>query len=104
MDLGDYRSTAESFLSELTTEYYRHYAGLKDEYAIEPIYARHAGLFEREAVDGLRERAARAPAESEERRRLTMLVDFAVEGYIGQAGKEAEAELARREASTQLEL
>jgi hypothetical protein len=104
MDLGDYRSAAESFLSELTGEYYRHFAGLKDDYAIEPIYARHSALFERQAVDFLRERAAHAPAESEERRRLAMLVDFAVEGYVGQAGKEAEAELARREAATQLEL
>jgi hypothetical protein len=46
----------------------------------------------------------RAPGGSDERRRLTMLVDFAVEGYVGQATKQTEAELARREATTQLEL
>ena len=33
-----------------------------------------------------------------------MLLDFAVEGYLGQATKHAEAELARREASITLEL
>jgi hypothetical protein len=104
MDLDAYRSSAEAFLSELTAEHYRHYAGLQDEYAIEPIYARHSELFTRAAVDGLRTRVARAAPDSEERRRLTMLVDFAVEGYIGQATKEAEAELARREATTTLEL
>jgi hypothetical protein len=104
MDLDAYRSEAEAFLSELTAEYYRHYAGLQDEYAIEPIYARHAELFTRHAIDALRTRMERAPGGSDERRRLTMLVDFAVEGYVGQATKQTEAELARREATTQLEL
>ncbi len=104
MDLDAYRASAEAFLSAMLSEYYRHYAGLQDEYAIEPIYARHRELFTREAVETLRRQAARAQDGSEQRRRLTMLVDFAVEGYIGEAGKEAEAELARREASTLLEL
>ena len=104
MDLDAYRSSAEAFLSELTGEYYRHYAGLKDEYAIEPIYERHGELFTRQAVDGLRERAGRSAAGSEEHRRLSMLVDFAVDGYVGQASKRAEADLALREASTMLEL
>jgi hypothetical protein len=104
MDLDAYRSSAESFLSALTAEYYRHYAGLQDEYAIEPIYARYRELFTRAAVDALREQAARLPVESEERRRTGLLVDFAVEGYVGEATKEAEAELAQREAGTMLEL
>jgi hypothetical protein len=39
MDLRSYRASAETFVSELTAEYYRHFAGLKDEYAIEPISA-----------------------------------------------------------------
>jgi hypothetical protein len=104
MDLDAYRSSAEAFLAELTGEYYRHYAGLQEEYAIEPIYARHAELFARPAVESLRERAAGAPAGSDEHRRLTMLVDFAVEGYVGEASKRTEAELARREATTTLEL
>jgi hypothetical protein len=103
MDLDAYRSSAEAFLSELTAEYYRHYAGLQDEYAIEPIYARHAELFTRPAIDALRTRMERAPAGSDEHRRLTMLVDFAVEGYIGEATKQTEAELALREATTVLE-
>jgi hypothetical protein len=104
MDLDAYRSSAEAFLSALTAEYYRHYAGLQDEYAIEPIYARHSELFTTAAIDGLRTRASSAPAGSEHRRRLTLLVDFAVEGYIGEATKEAEAELAEREAATVLEV
>ncbi len=104
MDLGAYRSSAEAFLAELTGEYYRHYAGLQDEYAIEPIYARHRELFTRSAVDSLRTLMAQAPAGTDERRRVAMLVDFAVEGYVGEATKQTEAELAHREARTVLEL
>jgi hypothetical protein len=104
MNLDSYRRSAETFVSELTGEYYRHYAGLKDSYEIEPIYEEHRELFTRHAVESLREVRAAAPAGSEEIRRLTMLVDFAVEGYIGQATKSVEAELAGREAELSIEV
>ncbi len=104
MDLDAYRHSAESFLTELTREYYRHYAGLQDEYAIEAIYARHADLFSAAAVGSLRDLGAAAQAGTEDRRRLAMLVDFAVEGYVGEQTKTAEAELARREAALVLEV
>jgi hypothetical protein len=104
MDLVAYRRSAETFVSELTHEYYRHFAGLKDGYEIEPIYYRHADLFERPAVDSLRDLIDASPGGSDERRRLTMLHDFAVEGLIGQARKELEGELARREASLSIEV
>jgi hypothetical protein len=100
MDLDSYRASAESFVCALTGEYYRHFAGLKEAYEIEPIYERHAELFERPAVDDLRGRLDAAAPGGEERRRLMMLLDFAVEGYVGQATKHVEAELARLEAST----
>ncbi len=99
MDLDSYRRSAEAFISELTAEYYRHYAGLKDEYEIEPIYARHAELFAPDAVEELRALTDAAAPGSDGRRRLTMLLDFAVEGLSGQQTKELEAELARREAA-----
>ena len=98
MDLDAYRRSAESFVCELTGEYYRHYAGLKTSYEIEPIYERHAELFSVRAVEHLRARLAASEPGSVDRRRLTMLLDFAVEGYVGQATKHAEAELARLEA------
>ena len=104
MDLDGYRRSAEAFLTELTREYYRHYAGLKDAFEIEPIYERHWSLFTLDAVESLRERAGAAPAGSEELRRLTMLIDFAVQGYIGEATKSVEAELARREADLSFKL
>jgi len=104
VDLEAYRHSAESFLSVLTLEYYGHYAGLKDGFEIEPIYERHAELFTASAVDELQAIEDRAQPDSEERRRLTMLLDFAVEGYLGQATKRVEAELAVREAELMLEL
>jgi hypothetical protein len=103
MDLDAYRRLGESFVSELTREYYRHYAGLQDEYAIEPIYARHAALFTGDVVRSLRELLAGAPG-PEEQRSLRMLVDFAAEGYIGMATSELEADLARREATLEIEV
>ena len=91
-DLAAYRAEAEDFLSSIDREYYLHYSGQQDEFEIEAIYARHAELFSREAVDSLREAGA-APA----------LVEFAVQGHIGQELKEGSAELARREATLELE-
>jgi hypothetical protein len=104
VELEAYRRSAETFVSELTAEYYRHYAGLQDSYEIEPIYERHAELFSAAAVEQIRGACQRAAGGGDEQRRLTMLLDFAVEGRIGQATKQAEAELARREASIMLDL
>jgi hypothetical protein len=98
VDLAAYRSSAEAFVSELTGTFYRHYAGLDDDYAIEPIYERHAELFGPGPVAELQAATDAAPPDSEDRRRLRMLLDFAVEGTLGQATKEYEAEIARQEA------
>jgi len=103
MDLAAYRTDAERFTAELGLAHYRHFAGLSDDYAIEPIYARHATLFTRAAVDGLRAAAACAP-EGDERRRRRALVRFGIEGHLGRATKAIDAELARREAELRIEL
>ncbi len=91
-DLAAYRAEAEDFLSSIDREYYLHYSGQRDEFEIEQIYERHAGLFSREAVEGLRD--AGAPAS---------LVEFAVQGHIGREVREGAAELARREAALELD-
>jgi hypothetical protein len=104
MDLEAYRELAEEFLAELTGEYYRHYAGLKDDFEIEAIYAQHGALFTRGAVEELREQAAAPTPGTDERRRRRMLLDFAIEGHLGQATKSLDAELARREAELSIEL
>jgi hypothetical protein len=104
MELEAYRESAEEFVAALTGEYYRHYAGLKDEFEIESIYARHADLFTRPAVEELREQSAVPAPGTDERRRRRMLLEFAVEGHLGQATKKIDAELARREAELSIEL
>ena len=104
MHLEAYREAAEEFVAELTAEYYRHYAGLKDEFEIEAIYARHDALFTRAAVEDLREEAAAPAPGTDERRRRRMLLEFAVEGHLGQATKTIDAELARREAELSIDV
>ncbi len=92
MNLEAYRADAEEFVSSLDREYYLHYAGLRDEFDIEPIYERHAELFSRDSVLRLREEGT------------PPLLEFAVHGLIGRATKAEQAELARREASLEIEL
>lgn len=92
MNVDDYRAEAEAFVSALDREYYRHFAGLQDEFEIEAIYERHAGLFSREAVEELRSNGNRE------------LLRFAAEGYIEQAVKRESAELARVEAALEIEV
>jgi hypothetical protein len=104
MDLQGYRESAEEFIAELNTEFYRHYAGLTDDFEIEAIYVKHEQLFTRPAVEDLREQAAAPAPGTDERRRRRMLLDFAIEGHLGQATKSLDAELARREAELSLEL
>ena len=104
MHLEAYRESAEEFVAELTAEFYRHYAGLKEEFEIESIYARHDSLFTRAAVEELREQAATPAPGTDERRRRRMLLEFAVEGHLGQATKTIDAELARREAELSIEV
>lgn len=92
LDLDAYRGQAEQFLSETDREYYLHYSGQRDEFEIEAVFDRHAGLFTRETPAQLRE--AGAPMQ---------LIEFAVEGHIGRETRVASAELARREAALEIE-
>jgi len=100
-DLDAYRDRAETFLREIDREYLLHLSGRKPELAVAPFYEQHAELFARDAVAKLRELAA--DAQGEERRRLRYLTQFALDGAIGQATKHEAEELARLEASLELE-
>jgi hypothetical protein len=92
VDLQAYRTEAEEFVTALDREHYLHFSGRQDAYDIEPIYERHAGLFSREVVEGLREKGTR------------LLLEFAVQGLIGRETKGEQAELARREVELELEV
>ena len=47
-ELDGYRAGADRFIAELDEEYYLHYAGLKPEFELRPIYERHADLIDLE--------------------------------------------------------
>ena len=89
-DLDEYRREAEVFLEEIDREYYLQGAGHKPDLAVEPIYERHAGLFEREAVERVGEARRRCEGarsrpfgDDEEQARLRYLHQFALDGHLG---------------------
>jgi hypothetical protein len=94
MDLDAYRADAEHFVSELDREYYLHFSGQQDAYEVERIYADHERLFTREAAEELRS----DPSDTR------LLLEFAVQGLIGRETSAEQAELARRESETELEV
>jgi hypothetical protein len=103
VDLAAYRTDAEAFVAELGEEYHAHFAGLKEGFHGEAIYAKHAALFSAEAIGALREAAGAATGE-DAARRLRMLLDFAVEGHIGLLTADVADELAQREAALRLDV
>ena len=94
---------AETFVGAMDREYYLHFAGHKQELEIEPIYDRHRGLFERAAVEELRERLAKRRRATNERR-ARYLLELAVGGFMGEATKAEETALAEREATLEIEV
>lgn len=101
-DLESYSARAESFVSEMDREYHLHFSGRKPDYRVQEIYDRHSELFERSAIDALR--SATDSGDGEEPRRASLLLDFAVSGFLGLACAAEEEEIAKREAEMELEL
>ena len=102
LDLESYRERAERFGEELSREYYRHLAGHKPELEIERIYDSHAELFERDAALALRELAS-STVGGDKGRRLSYLLHFAFDGLVGMETRSEAAELARLEASLEVD-
>lgn len=100
LDLSSYRADAERFLEAIDREYYLHLSGQKPELELEPIYAQHRGLFDREAVEALREPAS--DADGEEGRRRAYLLQFALDGLLGEATRAEAEESARLEATLEV--
>ena len=98
--LDDYRRRAEEFVERIDREYYLHLAGHKPELEVAPIYADHAGLFAEDAVGQLRELAAQG--EEEEGRRRRYLLQFAIDGLLGEATKAEAEESARLETTLEV--
>ncbi len=87
-----YRDEADRFIAALDGEVYLHFAGHKEALELEPIYERHADLTTLDACRRLEQAAAEGLCGVE-------LWRFACEGYIGDAGRADEEELAGLEAS-----
>jgi nitroreductase len=77
-DRSAYERDLEAYLAEREDELYQHGAGLRDELALAPIYARHAALFSRDAVDPLR---ALVEAGGDELGRNRALLAVATDGF-----------------------
>jgi hypothetical protein len=103
LDLQAYAAEAETFVGSMDREYYLHFAGHKRELEIAPIYDRHHRLFDKAAVEELRERLSQA-APGDEHRRTRYLLELAVGGFMGEATKSEETALAEREASLEIEV
>ena len=78
-DRNAYERGTEAFLAEREAETYQQWAGLRDELALEPIYRRHAALFERAPIDALR---ALVEAGGPDLARNRALLAFATDGCI----------------------
>jgi oligoendopeptidase F len=93
-ELEGYREGADRFIAELDEEYYLHFAGLKENLDLEPIYERHQELTTIEW--------ARALGDSVNGdRRVRELWRFACEGHLGNLTKEHSEKVAALE--TELE-
>lgn len=90
-ELEAYRAEADRFIAELDEEHYLHYAGLKEDFAIEEIYERHAELTRLDKAQWLAAAAA-------DDKRLTELWRFACEGYLGDLTRAQAEKIARLEA------
>ena len=96
MDLAGYSARAQAFAIELARLYYRQFAGLEAPASMSALYDRSAELFTAGAVQSLRE-AQEAADEQQPRRRLRVLLRFAVDGHLGRATAALEASLVQRE-------
>jgi hypothetical protein len=97
-DLEQYRRRSESFLEEVSREHYLHLAGHKAELEIDSIYSAYSDLFERDAVEELR------TLPGGDQRAARYLLHFAFDGFLGRECTQQEEELARLEASLEVEV
>jgi hypothetical protein len=104
MKTDEYRHEFAAYNSALELALYQHRAGFEPELHTEPIYERYAGLFTREAIDGLQKERDQVPAHREtERDALHALVGAARIGYLEARAKELADECARCESSASVE-
>ena len=87
-ELEAYRDEADRFIAALDEEYYLHFAGLKDEFELAPIYERFSDLTTLDACQAPRRVRRAGPRRRE-------LWRFACEGYLGDLTRADAEEIAR---------
>ena len=92
LSLDAYRERADRFIAELEREGFEHFAGLKPELELEPIYERFGDLTSLE-------QALAIGAQADGGGRLRELWRFACEGYMGNFVREESERVAELEAS-----
>jgi hypothetical protein len=96
--LDAYREEADRFIAALDEEYYLHFAGLKEDFELTPIYERYSDLATLDACRSLGEAGELSD------RGAIELWRFACEGYMGNLTRSQAEELARLEASLTVEV
>ena len=89
-ELAAYRQRIDRFVADLDQEYYDHFAGLKDELELDPIYREYEDITTLEQARRMREAVDGSFASRE-------LWRFACEGYLGALTRRQEEDLARIE-------
>jgi hypothetical protein len=79
LSLDSLREGGESFMQEISREYYLAHSGQKGTAELQPIYARHAGLLNEEALGLTLDAFRSAPEGSEEQRSARLLLDWQAE-------------------------
>ncbi|MDB4882860.1 MAG: hypothetical protein JWL95_1626 [Gemmatimonadetes bacterium] len=79
LSLERLRHDGESFMIELSREYYSAHAGLKSSAELQPIYEKYKAILGRDALELTREAFLSSAEGSEERRSARLLLDWQVE-------------------------
>ena len=83
---------AERFLYELRLKTYLHYSGKSNAYDLAEIYRKHAELFSLKTIDGVL-----GIYKKNKDKKTKYLLKFLLEGHIGEAVKEIDAQIAKAE-------
>jgi hypothetical protein len=96
-ELDQYRERADRFIAEEMEEYYLHFAGLKEDFDLESIYARYADLTDVEQANRIGTAVDGNP-------RVRELWKFSCEGFLSALTREHTERAARLEAELKAEV
>src|SRR3954468_506926 len=83
LSLDRLRRDGQTFMEEITREYYLSTAGLKATAELQPLYERYAAILSPDALAMTLEAFRAAPAESEERRQTRILLEWLADSQTG---------------------